>query len=141
MAKKEKKVKIEKIKLSPEENRAKNFKYNELTLRKYGLAYNKDKASITFIYDRISYRIGMNVGRILMYDEELKKTQVGANIWEFIQHHKLKPLELPNDVFSFGKYFGRRIEDIMKEDNQYVLWVCKNNVQFNEKIKDIIKNK
>jgi hypothetical protein len=128
-----KSIKELKVKLSPEERREKNFKANESTLKKYGLPYTINKSSIDFIHENISYRIGMNVGKILMFDEETKKIQVGANIWQFIAHHELKPLEMKDDVFDFGKYFGVKIKVVMNIDNQYVMWAYKNNEKFKEK--------
>ena len=54
-----------------------------------------------------------------------------ANVDDIIKYHDsiLKPL-LPDSIISFGKYKGRTIGDIFKNDPQYLKWMQQNNSDF-----------
>lgn len=46
---------------------------------------------------------------------------------------------LTDDVFTFGKYKGRLVSDIIKENPKYVLWACQN-VKFFKINADLMKD-
>ena len=80
--------------------------------------------------------------RLMEHLEENKVSKKTLSlIKEFSSAESLKiqeQRESNKGIMNFGKYKGKRLEEVFKLDKQYVEWLNKNNQYFNSDNKEIV---